>query len=142
MTFSACETRHCVNVTIIDDSVGEPDESFSYTLERTLGLDPRITLTPSDGEAVIVDDDCILQPQVVCVTCYFIVVLYIPPVAVVGLERTFYSISEDVGAVEVCAVVTRPNIDCPIEFTFTIHISTVNETAGCSYNYITVNLEC
>ena len=77
LTFAACDTRHCVNVTIIDDSVGEPDESFSYTLERTLGLDPRITLSPSAGEAVIVDDDCILQPQVVRVTCYFIVVLYL-----------------------------------------------------------------
>ena len=58
---------------------------------------------------------------------------FISPVAVVGLERTQYSVSEDVGAVEVCAVVTRPNIDCPIEFTFTVHFSTVNETAGCSY---------
>ena len=61
-------------------------------------------------------------------TCYFI-----SPVAVVGLERTQYSVSEDVSAVEVCAVVTRPNIDCPIEFTFTVHFSAVNETAGCSY---------
>ena len=80
------------------------------------------------------DDDCILQPQVVCVTCYFIVV-FLQWLWWVYRARghSTDSVSEDVGAVEVCAVVTRPNIDCPIEFTFTVHISTVNETAGCSY---------
>ena len=50
--------------------------------------------------------------------------------AVVGLEKTFHEVSEDVGAVEVCAVVNSPSIDCPIAFPFNVRISTINNTAG------------
>ena len=44
--------------------------------------------------------------------------------AVVGLERTFYNASEDVGVLEVCAIVYSPNIECPIEFAFNANLST------------------
>ena len=50
--------------------------------------------------------------------------------AVVGLERTFYSVSEDVGVVEVCAIVYSPTIDCPIAFSFDVSLSTSDNTAG------------
>ena len=46
------------------------------------------------------------------------------PVAVVGLEQTFYSTSDDGGAVEVCIVVYMPDINCPIKFPFNISLST------------------
>ena len=52
------------------------------------------------------------------------------PVAVVGLEKTFYSVSEDVGVVEVCAIVYSPTIDCPIAFPFDVGLSTLDNTAG------------
>ena len=38
--------------------------------------------------------------------------------------------SEDEGMVEVCAIVTSPDIMCPIEFPFQVNLSTTNETAG------------
>ena len=44
--------------------------------------------------------------------------------AVVGLERTFYQVSEDVGVVEVCAVVYNPSGACPITFPFNVALST------------------
>ena len=50
--------------------------------------------------------------------------------AVVGLERTFYSVPEDVGVVEVCAIVYSPNIVCPINFPFDVNLSTSDRTAG------------
>ena len=52
--------------------------------------------------------------------------------AVVGLERTFYQVSEGVGYVLVCAVVIRPdeNTDCPIGFAFEVELSTINGSAG------------
>ena len=50
--------------------------------------------------------------------------------AVVGLERTLYSVSEDVGVVEVCAIVYSPTIDCPIAFSFDVSLSTSDNTAG------------
>jgi hypothetical protein len=44
--------------------------------------------------------------------------------AVVGLEKTFYPVSEDVGVVEICAIVYSPNTACPIEFPFSVSLST------------------
>ena len=57
LTFAACDTRQCVNITIVDDSVNEPVEEFDVTLEGTRGLDPRISLNPVDARVVIFDDD-------------------------------------------------------------------------------------
>ena len=50
--------------------------------------------------------------------------------AVVGLERTLYQVSEDVGEVEVCAIVYSPDGDCPIELLFTVRLTTTNDSAG------------
>ena len=47
-----------------------------------------------------------------------------------GLERTFYNVSEGVGVVELCTVVYEPNITCPIEFPFNVSLSTPDGTAG------------
>ena len=47
----------------------------------------------------------------------------------VGLERTFYRVSESVGVVSVCAVVYSPNISCPIQFPFTVALSTLGDTS-------------
>ena len=60
LTFGVCEMRQCVNVSIVDDMIHEPEERFSYTLERTIDLDPLIAINPSAGEVVIVDDDGIV----------------------------------------------------------------------------------
>ena len=55
----------------------------------------------------------------------------LPTVARVGLERTFYSVSEDVGVVELCArVLYEPVIECPIAFPFDVRLSTSDNTAG------------
>ena len=50
--------------------------------------------------------------------------------AVVGLEKTSYSVSENVGLVETCVIVYSPTIDCPIEFPFDVSLSTSDNTAG------------
>ena len=58
-------------------------------------------------------------------------------VAVVGLERTAYTVTEDVVVVEVCAIVysPSPNNTCPINFPFDVRLSTSDGTAGKSNNY-------
>ena len=50
--------------------------------------------------------------------------------AVVGLERTIDQVSEDVGVVEVCVIVNSPSVECPIQFSFDVRLSTNNGTAG------------
>lgn len=56
-SFSRCQTRSCVTVAIVDDLVLELVEYFHIFLERTGGLDSRITLTPDEGRVNINDDD-------------------------------------------------------------------------------------
>ena len=48
--------------------------------------------------------------------------------AVVGLEKTFYQVTENVGMVEVCAFVDSPNITCLITFPFDVNLSTSDIT--------------
>ena len=48
----------------------------------------------------------------------------------VGLERTFDQVSEGVGVVEVCVIVDSPSVECPIQFSFDVRLSTTNGTAG------------
>ena len=49
--------------------------------------------------------------------------------AVVGLERTLYQVLENVGVVEVCAILYSPNssIPCPIKFGFDVSLSTSSD---------------
>ena len=62
--------------------------------------------------------------------------------AVVGLERTFYEVTETVGVVEVCAIVYQPDnsITCPIAFPFDVSLSTANDTAGSLINGCSLHL--
>ena len=50
--------------------------------------------------------------------------------AVVGLEQTFFRVSENIGVVELCAIVISPVIMCSIAFPFDVHLSTNDDTAG------------
>ena len=50
--------------------------------------------------------------------------------AVVGLEETFYNVSENIGVVEVCVVVHQPVSGCPISFPFNVSLYTLDGTAG------------
>ena len=56
LKFDTCDTRQCTEIPIADDLI-VVTESFFVTLERTPGLDSRITLDPVDGEIEITDDD-------------------------------------------------------------------------------------
>ena len=47
----------------------------------------------------------------------------IPTGAVVDLENTWYEVTESDGGVSVCAVIRSPDIDCPVDFDFTINFS-------------------
>ena len=55
--FGECQTRYCTEITIVNDMILELTESFLFTLERTPGLDSRITLDPVNGEVEIIEDN-------------------------------------------------------------------------------------
>ena len=66
LAFGSCDTRQCTETTIVDDMIVELTESFFVTLERTPGLDSRITLDPVDGEIEIIDDDGVYMFPHIC----------------------------------------------------------------------------
>ena len=37
---------------------------------------------------------------------------------------------EDVGVIELCAIVFEPDIECPVKFSFGVHLYTAAGTAG------------
>ena len=57
LMFEECMRRKCVNVTIVDNQINEPNETFTFHLNRTTDLSPRIILDPVDGESYLIDDD-------------------------------------------------------------------------------------
>ena len=60
-------------------------------------------------------------------------------VAVVGLEREFYEVPEDVGVVEVCAVVQNSIcVDCPISFPFDVILYTSGLSTGIILKHVCI----
>ena len=57
LMFVACDTRECVNVTIVDDAEDEPNENFYFILNTTTDLHLSIDLAPVEGEIIIFDND-------------------------------------------------------------------------------------
>ena len=57
LNFDRCQFKSCTTVTIIDDLIDEPVESFNATLDRSPGLDVRITLSPVEAVIEIDDND-------------------------------------------------------------------------------------
>ena len=57
LMFEKCMRRKCVNVTIVDNQMNETNETFTFHLNRTTDLSPRIILDPVDGESYLIDDD-------------------------------------------------------------------------------------
>ena len=57
LMFGSCEREACITITIVNDLVDEEEELFHVDLERTPGLDMRISLAPIEAEIIIEDDD-------------------------------------------------------------------------------------
>ena len=74
VTFGDCQNRSCINITIVDDMVNEPVESFTYTLEMIPVSNSAICLKPVGGEVIISDDDGRLGS---CVPSKFIIAYFI-----------------------------------------------------------------
>ena len=61
------------------------------------------------------------------------------PVATVCME-TPYEVAEDMGVIMVCAVVSEPQIDCPVDFPFNVNVTTVDGNAGIVCMFISILL--
>ena len=55
--FGECKRQSCVNISIVNDSIVEKDESFSVTLGSAPNLDNRIKLDSESTVVEIIDND-------------------------------------------------------------------------------------
>ena len=96
LEFERCGNRSCTNITIQSDGIMEETETFTITLERTLGLNPRIILSQVDGEVTILDvsSKWIILFSVVIVhfihACTAISCQYLPQGSWLNLYRTIH----------------------------------------------------
>ena len=57
LTFQPCDRQQCVNVSITDDLINEPEERFAVSLTLSDNNPPYVTLGSAAGDIVITDDD-------------------------------------------------------------------------------------
>ncbi len=63
LVFDATTSRHCVNITTLEDDTYEDSERFDIILTT---LDPDVTPLPDTGEVTILDDDGKIKIHLVC----------------------------------------------------------------------------
>ena len=56
LTFSSCENKTCINVTIVNNDFAEETEFFSISLQRVTNLDS-VSLTLDSATVEVEDDD-------------------------------------------------------------------------------------
>ena len=56
-TFQPCDRQQCVNVSITDDLINEPEERFAVSLTLSDDASSLINLVSATGDIVITDDD-------------------------------------------------------------------------------------
>ena len=119
----------CYNQIIYEDLRLELDEYAGLTLGvNEMGTTVHTVVRPMYDEAsiLIVDNDS----EFPCIVIEQQAMNYCSAGATVSLEQTFFSVMEDVGSLELCAIVSFPEITCPIEFSFNVSLSTADGTAG------------
>ena len=56
VTFLACEKQRCFNISIVNDLINEPEETFTIHLS-TISTLSYLDIHPDTGEVIITDDD-------------------------------------------------------------------------------------
>ena len=127
LTFDTCETRKCVNVSITDDGVDEPDEFFILNLTRSSNFRSKIEFGPDHGQVQIIggDGELIINilPDMVQHSAFITAVTI-----TLGYNSTLYFTSESRGIVELNIHLLHPPGGAPQPFTITVN--THNATAS------------
>lgn len=57
LTFNECQSQSCTSLSIINDDKVEDIKFFTVHLQRTVGLDERISLSEANTTITIINDD-------------------------------------------------------------------------------------
>ena len=134
----------CYDQPIYDDSCLEADEWLGLTLDvDRSSVTTFVKVMYEQASIVIQDQDSELIFNLLTHTCllsFYLHTMLFYSVAVVGLEQTFFNVSESTGVVELCAIVISPHMDpdcpnCPVGFPFDVQLSTFNGDASKQFVY-------
>ena len=123
LTFNSNTRRVLVNISIVNDEVDENQENL-FTRLRLESVDASVSVAPDNATILIVDDDgkqAVNRTSVPSVTITFL----LDTVITVELENRTYTVPENVGHVQVCAVIVRGSL----ERTVTVSLSTEDGSA-------------
>ena len=123
LTFNSNTRRVLVNISIVNDEVDENQENL-FTRLRLESADASVSVAPDNATILIVDDDgkqAVNRTSVPSVTITFL----LDTVISVELENRTYTVPENVGHVQVCAVIVRGSL----ERTVTVSLSTEDGSA-------------
>lgn len=123
LTFNSNTRRVLVNISIVNDEVDENQENL-FTKLRLESVDASVSVAPDNATILIVDDDgkqAVNRTSVPSVTISFL----LDTVITVELENRTYTVPENVGHVQVCAVIVRGSL----ERTVTVSLSTEDGSA-------------
>ncbi len=107
LVFDACDRQSDIEITIFNDLIVERTETFRLKLERTPALDEDIRLGRTDATVDIEDNDT----------------------ATLSLSVPDSAVAEGNGPITIAATVVTPDISCPVEFPFSVRLSTIEDTA-------------
>ena len=139
LSFGSCGRRSCTNVSITNDRTVEPFvEVFTVSLSA-VNDDARIRVRTLNSTISIFDDDGTYVNNIVYIQASIITLCFFPTDSVVRLDKSMYQGTESVGTIEVCARVESPSVSCPIRMPFSVHISTMDDTAGTIYSTCNVS---
>ena len=114
VTFAANTTAEQeVDVTIVDSSIIEGDETFSLSLSRSPGLSSDITVSTAAATVTIEENDT----------------------ATLALERMTYEVQETSRPLTICASILLPAISCPVNAPFTVQLSVTDGKATSPADY-------
>ena len=135
LSFGSCGRKSCTNVAITNDRTVEPSvEVFTVSLSA-IREDTRIRVRTTNSTVSICDDDGMYVNNIVYIQASIMELCFFHTDSVVRLDKSMYQGTESVGTIEVCARVESPSVSCPIRMPFSVHISTIDDTAGTNNNH-------
>ena len=146
--FGSCVPRVCHSVRVLNDCLLEKDEEFLMFLIPPVGLESRISINGPHAPVTIGDRNSTCASRMYIPLAYsnthssnkhFVLWTFLSADVVVGLRETSIDVLEDVGTVQVCAELRS---DCTVDFSFSIHLRTMNDSAGIHTQCTCLALDC
>lgn len=126
------EQRVQLPVTVLVDNVLEGVESFGIGMSNNINSVSFLFGDYPSTVVNIVESSKLIKDTLLsnCLTLFISCIILIVGSITVGFERTFTSVSEDVGSFELCVNISTPDITISENVQFSLNLFSIQDTAG------------